>query len=275
VAGHYFRAYRWGFMLITVRRITTASLFSATCIGLAANNLLPARLGELVRAHVLGQSEGISRTASFATIVYERIVDVFSLLVLTWIMLLRIDGPPWLRSASLWILAFNVILLLVIIALERYPRPIMQLVATLARPLPVDAQGAVDRWAAGFIAGLTGVSRPSTFLPIVLTSALVWGCALFAIYFCLLALSVELSFIASITLIVIVSLGSMIPSAPGYVGTMQYACIVALGLFDVSKNDALAFSLVYHASQFFPITALGLYYMARSHIRLGELSGRA
>jgi uncharacterized protein (TIRG00374 family) len=273
--GHFFRAYRWRFMLIPVKPIGTMSLFSATSIGMAANNLLPARLGELVRAHVVGQTEGISRTASFATIVYERIVDVFSLLVLMWIMLLKISGPPWLRSAGAWILAVNVLLLLLIIALERYPRPIMQLIATLARPLPVHAQAVIDRWAAGFISGLTGVGRPSTFLPIAMTSALVWGCALMGIYYCLLALGIELPFLASVTLIVIVSLGSMIPSAPAYVGTMQYACIVALGLFNVSKSDALAFSLVYHATQFFPITALGLYYMARSHIRLGDLSKRA
>jgi uncharacterized membrane protein YbhN (UPF0104 family) len=69
------------------------------------------------------------------------------------------------------------------------------------------------------------------------------------------------------------SLGSMIPSAPAFVGTLQYACVVGLGVYGVDRGEALAFSAVYHATQFFPITLVGLYYAWRSHLRLSELSG--
>ena len=272
IAGHYFRAWRWKFILAPVKNVRLANLFSATIIGLAANNILPARLGEIVRAHVIGQGEGISRTASFATIVFERIVDVFVLLVLLWVMLLKMSGPEWVRAAGIWILVLNVGLLAFMVVLERNPRPVVRIAAAIARPLPHSAQAAIDRWAVGFIAGLASISRPSTLLPVAVTSALVWGAALYSIISCLQAVNVEVSLLGSVALIVFVSLGSMIPSAPAFVGTVQYACIVALGLFGIVRSDALAFSLVFHASQFVLVTLLGVYYLMRSHITLGEFS---
>ena len=92
------------------------------------------------------------------------------------------------------------------------------------------------------------------------------------VYFCVLAFDLPLPFLASVFLIVLVSLGSMIPSAPAFLGTMQYACALGLGVYGVDRGQALAFSTVYHATQFFPITLTGLYYVWRSHWRLSELS---
>ena len=52
-----------------------------TYIGYLANNILPARLGELVRSHALGEGEGISRTTVLGTVVVERIVDTVMVVV--------------------------------------------------------------------------------------------------------------------------------------------------------------------------------------------------
>jgi hypothetical protein len=66
----------------------------------------------------------------------------------------------------------------------------------------------------------------------------------------------------------------MIPSAPAYLGTMQYACVIGLGVYGVARSEALAFSTVYHATQFFPITLVGLYYAWRTHLNFGDISRR-
>jgi len=73
----WIRAVRWGWMLKRVKVIPVSSLFAATMIGFAANNLLPARLGELVRPWALGASERISRSSVFATVIVERVIDMF------------------------------------------------------------------------------------------------------------------------------------------------------------------------------------------------------
>jgi uncharacterized membrane protein YbhN (UPF0104 family) len=100
----------------------------------------------------------------------------------------------------------------------------------------------------------------------------VWGCAIAAVWFCLIAFRLHLPPMACLMVIVLVSLGSMIPSAPAFLGTLQYACVVALGLYSIDRADALAFSAVYHVTQFLPITLTGLYYAWTSHLHWRELT---
>jgi uncharacterized membrane protein YbhN (UPF0104 family) len=110
---------------------------------------------------------------------------------------------------------------------------------------------------------------------VVLLSIPVWGFATLGVYYCLVAIDMNLPFMASVVLIVLISLGSMIPSAPAYIGTMQYACILGLAIYSIDKSQALAYSTLYHASQFFPITLVGLYYAWRSSIRFSDVSQKS
>lgn len=270
--GHYSRAFRWKFMMLPVKRIPTHSLFAATAVGFMANNLLPARLGEFVRAYVLGHRESVSRSACFATIVYERIVDVFSLLVLLLIMLRRVPGPEWLATSAVWILVLNVALLVVVFLMERNRAALRRIVSWTVHPLPHAFGRKIVDSTGSFAEGLATVSRPHTLVPIAFASVLVWLFAALGLYYCLLALDMHTPFIAAITLVVIVSMGTMIPSAPAYLGTTQYACVVSLSLFGVGKTEALAYSLLYHATQFFPVTLVGLFYLWKMRIRFGDIS---
>lgn len=272
VAGLYVRAYRWRFLLLAIKPISTHGLFSATVIGLMANNLLPARLGEFVRAYVLGTQESISRTASFATIVYERVVDVFTVLALLWITLLRIEGPEWLRPLGASLLAMNVALLVVLILMTRYAEPFNRILYWILRPLPEGLSAKIQHRSQAFVSGLAGIGRLSTLIPIVLTSILLIGLVTLSIFLCLEALDIHLTIFASTLLLVLLVFGSMIPSAPAYIGNYQYACIVGLGLFSVGKSEALAYSILFHSTQFFPTVLLGLFYSWRAGVRLGELA---
>ncbi len=274
MAGHYSRSYRWKFLLLPLKNIRTWNLFTATAIGFMANNLLPARLGELVRAYVLGKEEQISRTASFATIVYERIIDVFSLLILLWVTLARVSGPEWLKTSMVWILILNVVAFIVMSLMVRSPGTVRRIVTRVTGRFPGELQAKALRITDGYLGGLTGMTQIKTFLPIVVTSLGVWVFAMLGLYYCFVALDMDVPLMANVTLIVLVAMGSMIPSAPAYLGTTQYACIVGLSLYGVGKSEALAFSLLYHATQFFPITALGLYLLWKAQIRFEEISQR-
>jgi hypothetical protein len=63
----------------------------------------------------------------------------------------------------------------------------------------------------------------------------------------------------------------MVPAAPGYIGTLNLACIAGLALFGVGKTLAVPFSWFYFASQWLPITAVGLYYLNREGLSLASL----
>jgi uncharacterized protein (TIRG00374 family) len=270
--GHFSRSVRWKYMMDPIKRCHIGPLWSATAIAFMVNNLLPARLGELVRALAIGRSERVSRSASFATIVYERVVDVFVLIVLLWYCMVTISGPPWLARSAEILIVFNVALFALLFAMVRWRLRFRSLLDRAMRALPPETRRRLHVSADSFVDGLGVVTRPRSAAPIVLYSVAVWGCAVLGVYFCVLAFGLEVPFVASLFLIVTISLGSMIPSAPAFLGTMQYACVIGLAAFGVQRADALAYSAVYHATQFFPITIAGLYYAWRSHLRISELS---
>ena len=270
--GHFSRSVRWKFMLNNVKRIGIGNLWSATAIAFMFNNVLPARLGEFVRAYAIGKTEGIRKSAAFATIVYERVVDVFTLILLLWFCLLKVEGPEWLQRSGVFLIVFNVALLLLLFLMFRYREQSTNLARRLSRPLPARLGEKLVRLVDSFAEGLGVMADKSALVPIVLLSVPVWGFATLGVYYCLIAINMQLPFLASVVLIVVISLGSMIPSAPAYLGTMQYACIIGLAIFSVDKSQALAYSTLYHATQFFPITLAGLYYAWRSSIRFSDVS---
>jgi uncharacterized protein (TIRG00374 family) len=271
--GHFSRAVRWKYMMSPVKDCTIGPLWSATAIAFMVNNVLPARVGEFVRAYVIGRTEKVSKSAAFATIVYERVIDVFVLILLLWYCMMRISGPPWLQRSATLLVVFNLALFGLLVAMVRWRARFRALLDRGVKPLPAETRRRIHGSANAFVDGLGVVTRPSAGLPIALYSVSVWGCATLAIYLTLLACRLHLPAMASVVLVVLISLGSMIPSAPAFIGTMQYACVVGLGVYGVNREDALAMSAVYHVSQFVPITLAGFYYAWRSHLQLSELSG--
>jgi uncharacterized protein (TIRG00374 family) len=270
--GHFSRSIRWKYMMDPIKRCGIRPLWSATAIAFMVNNLLPARLGELVRAFVIGRSQNVSRSASFATIVYERVVDVFVLILLLWFCMVRISGPEWLARSAEILVAFNFALFFLLWAMVRWRERFRLLIARVVRPFPSETQRRMHDSADAFVGGLGVVAKPRASLPIALLSIVVWGCAVLAVWFCLIAFHLHLPPMASLMVIVMVSLGSMIPSAPAFLGTLQYACVIALGLYGIDRANALAFSAVYHVTQFLPITLTGLYYAWGSHLHWRELT---
>ena len=270
--GHFSRSVRWKYMMAPIKPCRIGALWSATAIAFMVNNLLPARLGEFVRAFAIGRSQRVSRAAAFATIVYERVVDVFVLIVLLWYCMMRISGPDWLATSADVLIVFNIALFLLLWAMVRWRARFRALLDRAVRPLPPETKRRLHGSADAFVDGLGVVTRPASAVPITALSLVVWGCAVAAVASCVLAFGIHVPALASVFLIVLISLGSMIPSAPAFLGTVQYACVIGLGIYGVDRTHALAFSAVYHATQFFPITAAGLYYAWRSHLHLKELS---
>ncbi len=272
--GHMSRAWRWQWMMNPVRRIGWPTLWSATAIAFMANNLLPARMGELVRAWVIGRRAGVPKSAAFATIVYERVVDVFALIFLLWFCLVRIGGPEWLRRSAWLLVALNVGLLAALAAMLLRRSAFVRVVEWATRPLPPALRARVLGMADAFVDGLGVVTEWRALGPIVLLSVPVWGFAMLGVHWTLVAMHMPRPPMASVFVVVLVSLGSMIPSAPAYVGPLQYACVVALAAWGIDRSDAIAMSTVYHATQFFPITLVGAWYAWREGMRPGDFASR-
>jgi uncharacterized protein (TIRG00374 family) len=263
--GYCLRTLRWGQILSRTKVIPFGRLFPILMTGFATNNLLPARVGEFVRAYLLGRKEEVSPSLALATIVVERVCDGLTLIALMALTLAFFPIPvsdPKLQTIELVATIIFGVAALGLVALLLAPRPILAVVRFCLRPVQARFAARIIGLLDQFIAGLEALRSPLALARIAGLSLLVWLCEGGTFAFVLLAFPLGLAgsewFAAAVFLLVFVNLGIMIPSAPGYVGTYQLFAKLALGAFGVAASAAVALSFVAHALQYTLITGVGL-----------------
>jgi uncharacterized protein (TIRG00374 family) len=265
VASFALRTVRWGRILDPVRRVSFRRLFPVLMLGFAANNVLPARIGEVARAYALGSREGVSRGYALATIAVERVCDGVTLLVFMTIALALFPLP--VESATLDTVIYSAIAIfsvatVVLISVVLWPLRWLSITQRIVRRLPERLGRLVLGIAEAVLEGLSGLRSRRALLQIAGYSVVIWSleCAVFACVLRAFALGLSTGewLAAAVFLLVFVNLGIMIPSLPGYIGTYQFFAKLALGAFSVPASLALGLSLVAHAMQYGLITGMGL-----------------
>jgi uncharacterized protein (TIRG00374 family) len=273
--SYWIRAVRWQVMLDPIKRVPIAGLFSATMIGFLGNNLFPARLGELLRAVAVGRKQRISKSSAFATIVVERAFDMFALLTFLGIVLLLSHVPRFVRVTGFLCFAIVVAMFAILVLFQRRRRLAVRILSFFTRHLPRKLSDRADRLLHSFIDGLGVLTRGGHTLRVAMLSLVHWFVVALTFEFCLLAFGIThgpggVPLHASLTILVIVSLGLMIPSSPAFVGTFQAFTVAAFATMGVDKSRALSYSLVYHAGQFLPVTLVGFYFLWRDGLSLRD-----
>lgn len=268
----WLRAVRWKLLFAPIKKIRIQPLFSATMIGFMANNLLPARLGEFVRAYVIGRHENVAKTASFGTIVVERVFDGLVLLSFLIMSFVTNSSLPDLVVVSGYIVgSVYLITLGFLIMLVMRPDRAMSLLDLILKRMSDSFAERVRVLIRSFTSGLEVLRRGKGLIGVLIMSFVLWFVFTLSIHYGLRAFNLELPYTASMLIMAILGFGVTIPSSPGYVGTFQASCVVALTLFSVSQADALSFSIVFHASQYIPITLAGLIYLWMDHLSLRDI----
>ena len=279
------RALRWRLILRDAdsRPFSLLALWHATTIGFMANNLLPARAGEVARAYVAARQLPVRFTTALGTIAVERVFDA---LVMLGLMAVAIAAPSFPAHAlvggrslsgvaAATAVLFGLLLGMALLIANR-PGPWLMVVERIARRvLPVPAADRVVRTSDDIVEGLAVLKSPARFTGVALWSLILWikNAAAFAICFRAFGLDVPLE--AALLLQGIIGFGVAIPSTPGYGGVFEAATLVTLQLYGVDSSLAVAYALTYHLTTFIPITLLGLWSLSRLHLRLGELSTAA
>jgi uncharacterized protein (TIRG00374 family) len=272
ILSMWMRAYRWKFMVDPIKKVGMGSLFSSVMIGFMANNVLPARLGEFIRAYSLGGKEKMSRSAAFATIIIERIFDGFSLLFILWLSLLMYpEFPSWVKKASNLFLLMNIATLAFLVLIEVKREFTLKLFNFIFRFLPGSLSSRAGEILDKFIGGLKVFRNIPSLLWILAWSILLWVVVGISNYFIFLAFGQHPAIFASFILLGIVSLAVMLPSSPGFVGTFHAACVASFVVLKLNESVSRPFSIILHASQYFPVTLLGLYYLKKEHLSLKTL----
>lgn len=262
ILGLWLRSLRWHFMLQQIKRIGLNSLFSATMIGFMANYIFPARLGEFVRAYAIGEKEQISKSASFATIIFERILD--GITVLTCLLILFIffsfPLPNWMKNGVYLAGGIYIFSLLFLILLKLQTGKILKMVQFIVRPLPEKMQDKLLGILNSFITGLQILHDFKNILICILLSIITWIPPGIIVHLILTSVDIHLPLHVSYFILTIFCIGVMIPSAPGFIGTIQFLSVACLALYGISRSQALSFSILFQISQYIPIIIIGLIY---------------
>ncbi len=268
--GYLLRTLRWQRIVKPVASLAFGDAFSILMMGFASNNLLPARLGEFVRAYLLGKKIGVRKTYGMATIILERVCDGVTLIVLLGLVSLLMPLPGWGQEVQLFSSLLFLGASVGIVLLLAQEKLTVRLLGLLLSPFPKQVGGAILRASKTFIAGLHSLKSGSSLGLVAAISVAVWLleatsylliCRAFGVWMSPLAQLLSATF-----LLVVVNLGIMLPSAPGYVGTFQFFVVMALSAFGVPKETALAVAIASHLMQYAMVTAIGLLFFARENL---------
>ena len=262
--SHWLRVLRWRVLLSPLASFRRRDLFSALMLGYMANTVMPAHLGEFMRAYVAGKFREIPGARIFSSIVVERILDMLAFLLLTALAVLLFPFPEWIVRGGYFILLFTGILALGLVLLKIRPSKTMRFLETLLTPFPKKVRDRLSATLANFLSGLNGLKNVGQYLRVILDSVLIWSAyiAIFWLGFKMFHLqNFELNWLSALVLVVITTIGVIIPNSPGYVGTYHKLCQLGLGLFGVPLSEGMSFAIVLHAVNFLPVIIAGLIVM--------------
>jgi uncharacterized protein (TIRG00374 family) len=278
------RAVRWRIMLSAGgARARAWPVWQATAIGFMANNVLPARGGELARAYAASRLVPCRFTTALGSIAVERVFDG---LVIVLLLAVAIAAPGFPAAATIggrslstiaaWTGAVFVALLAFLFAVVHAPAGALGVAGrVLRRLLPPRAAEFLVGLSRSFIEGLSILREPRDFAWVVVWSFALWLLNGVAFYTGFLAFHLDrLPFGSALLLQGIVAIGVAIPSSPGFFGLFEYASRAGLGLYGVAAAGAVSFAVGIHLGWFLPITAIGLWTLARANLSLGDLRGR-
>ena len=273
MVGLWARTWRWHYMLRHLKKVDLFKLFPVVCIGYFGNNIYPFRAGEVIRAYVLWQREEISISSSLATVVVERIFDGLALLLFVFLALRFAPIPSALRQ----FVFFATILLLIMTAgfiwITVRPRRFEILYGWLAAHLlPAKIRARTDELYKRFMEGLGSLRSGRDMLMIFATSIVVWLLETVKFWFVMQAFSFSVSFLGLMLTNGIVNLVTMLPSAPGYIGTFDTPAIETLVSLGVDAQMAAGYTLTLHAALWAPVTVLGAYYFWREQLRWNDFT---
>lgn len=270
-----FRAYRWRHMVWPIKSIGLPRLFSITMIGFMANNILPFRLGEFVRAYSLSSKEEVSKSASLATIFVERIVfDLLALLVIFGIVLMisPLIVVEELKMGAVITICTGLVGLLFAVYLSSRSQRDSHILRFILTIFPRGLRPLVENTVAKFATGLEFMRDWRRIFWVTYHTFMIWVIMGLSNYFILLAFGwYDLPIAASFVILVVVSILIMVPASPGFIGVYHYGTVLSLGFYGIPREMALSCALVMHATQFLVITLVGVYYLRREHLSLTDI----
>jgi len=286
LATYWARVIRWQYLLAPIGPTRFRTVFRTTVLGFAALALLPARVGDVIRPYLLARQEGLPISATLATVVMERVLDLVAVLALLAVYVWGFSGTGALPDVflrpvevSATIAAGAAALLLALMwVLATHPERIGALVGMAARVLPGSVSVRIGQIVAVFSGGFAAAREPRALVMAIIWSFGVWLAIAAEAWLVTIAFGIKMPFEGTFLLQALLVIGVAVPT-PGGVGSFHAAYRWGVINFFGAQNDqAVAGAIVTHAISFVPVVLLGLVIMAQDGLsveRLKDIAGAA
>jgi uncharacterized protein (TIRG00374 family) len=273
------RAVRWQYLLAPIGHARFRPAFRTTMIGFAASTVLPARAGEIIRPYLLARQEGLNGTATFATIVVERLLDGATVLLFLAAFVLFFSQQMAagntlyhaVRVGGLAVGAGTLVILGLMFFAAKDPQAIGRWAFKLEHLLPGRFTHMLAELLQRFAEGLAVVRSPMRLMTALALSLPLWLCIAVGIWATTMAFRIEMNFTGSFLLLSMLVVGVAVPT-PGGVGAFEAAARVGLTSFFAVPNDrAVGAALMLHASSVIPTLALGFLFLIQDGLDFGSM----
>ena len=267
------KAARWRLLFFPHQaQLRFSKIFSILLIGQTTNVLLPTRLGDLARAYLIGEIEGVNKALAFCTVVMEKVIDSLMLLLLFILLLPLVPLPLWFRWSGVFISFAFVFLFLVVVVVVYKGDETKPSLSSVLKLIPGIERFDLSRAIETAVDGLTLFRRVDVDLKLLGWSAIISVSETLTNYFTLLAMGIALPLSAALFLLIVLRFGAAVPSSPGKIGVFHYLCVLALSAFAVDKALALSYGFVLHLLVFVPMILLGTMYTWKENYDLQRLA---
>jgi len=297
----FLRAVRWRQLFYPQRGLRLSNLLSVICIGYLLSNIFPARLGDVARAYLIGDTEKVSRTAAFSTVVAERVLDALAAVAGFFIVLPFAPLPRWMVNSGLTVGVVALVAVVAFVVLVRRKEWTLAMLDRILRAvhwpdretvsrfgdrvsqrtrlrflhrLPWVDRAGLSELAGSLIDGLGGITTLRLGPLLLLESALIWIVISGFYWLVLLAFDPGQPFIAAVAVTSITALGMTVPSSPGFIGVFEALAKETMILFGMAPGPALSYALVAHAVTYVSLTVLGLVAMVQQNVTYSQLQQR-
>jgi hypothetical protein len=284
--GIWIRTIRWQYLLRPVKHVSTARLYPVVLIGLMANNVLPARAGELVRAYILGERERVKKAAALGTIAVDRLFDGLTLIPMLVIVAAVLGTNESFElgfidySLSLFGLALFMAVIfglglgvLFVLAFSEAWRDRAD--ALVMRVTPHRFRASVEGLAHSFFEGLDALRNPVDLTFAWVMSTISWLLEATMYYMVGRAFHVDVGFQYFLLITAAANLAISVLASQGGVGPFELVTKHILIAGNAATGTVEAAAIGLHALVLLPVIIIGVYFLGTMGLSLGEMFSRS
>ncbi len=262
------KAIRWRVLIGDQgKRIPLREVLRVLLISQMLNTIIPARVGELSRAYMIGK-QGPGSAFILGTVALEKLIDIILYLILFVFLVLLMPVPAWISQPIYPFAIISIGSFLTALLISRYQHELLEFLTRSLHWVPQRFQERITRLIGSAFASLTILKDWRSSLAVAWWSAIIWITAVLNNYLVFGALGIAAPPPAALLVMIVLQAGIAIPSVPGKIGVFQYLCILALDVFAIDRTLSLSYGVLLHAVVFLPTTATGVLLLWASGLTL-------